>query len=394
MSDTQPAAWRSIATRVALYLLTAALGMAAARFGFPPPPQLVEVERRVEVPAAAAAPPPATGWVADPAEVAAVVARVNPPVFADTPAGRAEDLPPAVYLWKAYERLPARGPPVKNQGQVGSCVSFGTNAAVERTLAAQVAGGQPWEWVRFAEEATYGGSRVEVGGGRIRGDGSVGAWAAEFVTRWGLIPRDRYDGADLTAYDEARCRLWGDRGVPDALEAVARKFPVKDTTRITAWADAKKALASGYGIAVCSNQGFAMRRDANGVARASGSWAHCMCLDGYHTDGGREYGHITNSWGGTAHAGPVGWGNPNPDGFWAEAAVVDRMLRQGDSWAFSGATGFPRRVLPDWFIRADPPRPDALALAVPARRPALDPRRRMALTRPSVARADPASVGW
>jgi hypothetical protein len=366
--DTQtptPAPWwaeyKPVAAKVGLYLLAAVLAAVASRFGFPPPPTLVEVPVEIikEVPVLVAGDPPApvTGWVADPGEVNAVVIRLDPPVFADTPAGKAEDLPAAVYLWKAYEKLPIRGPPIKNQGQVGSCVSFGTNAAVERTLAAEVAAGQPWEWVRFTEEATYGGSRVEVGGGRIRGDGSVGAWAAEFVTKWGMLPRGKHGGVDTSVYSESLCRQWGDRGVPDDLEPVTRKYPVKDTSRITSWENAKKSLASGYGIAVCSNQGFSMTRDSRGVAQPSGSWAHCMCLDGYHTEGGREYGHIVNSWGPDAHRGPVGWGSPNPDGFWAESTVIDRMLRQGDSWAFSGATGFPAKRLPDWFIHAEPARP-------------------------------------
>jgi hypothetical protein len=363
--ETPTPSWRdylpgpSVVKTALLWLVTSVLFAIAARYGFPPPPVFVdrEVVKEVQVFVGLGPDEPVTGWVSDPDEVAAVVARVAPPVFADTPAGQAQDLPAAVYLWKAYERLPGKTPPVKNQGQVGSCVSFGTNAAVERTLAAQAAAGQPWEWVRFTEEATYGGSRVEVGGGRIRGDGSVGAWAAEFVVKWGMLPRQKHGSVDTTTYSESLCRQWGSRGVPDDLEATCRKFPVKDTTRITTWADAKKALASGYGIAVCSNQGFAFQRDQNGVCRTSGSWAHCMCLDGYHTEGGREYGHIVNSWGGDAHRGPVGWGNPGPDGFWAESATVDRMLRQGDSWAFSGATGFPRRVLPDWFITAPRPRP-------------------------------------
>jgi len=145
------------------------------------------------------------------------------------------------------------------------------------------------------------------------------------------------------------------------LEDVARKFPVKDAALIRSWADAKKALASGYGIAVCSNQGFEDRdgrvgtRDANGVCRPYGTWQHCMCLDGYHTaDDGREYGHIENSWGPDAHRGPVGWGEPSTAGFWAASPVLDGMIRQGESWAFSGAVGFPRKRLPDWFIRATP----------------------------------------
>jgi len=331
-------------------------GLLGVQFAPVPPPVVVEVERRVAVPAmdefAAQTPPP--GWIADPDEVATVSAALDVKTFAATPAGQVDTaLPKAVYGWKAYEQLFGRPPPVKNQGEVGSCVSFGTNTAVERTLGAEIVRrkGAATEWARFAEEVTYGGSRVEVGGGRVRGDGSVGAWAAKFVTRWGMVPRKAYPTADLSEYSQTLCRKWGDQGVPGELEAVARLYPIKSTAQVKSWAEAKRALAQDYHIAVCSTQGFARQRDANGVAKTQGSWAHCMALDGYHTDeSGKEFGHITNSWGDRYHVGPVGWGNPNPDGFWAEASVIDRMLRQGDSWAFSGVTGFPKREPLNWFL--------------------------------------------
>ena len=175
-----------------------------------------------------------------------------------------------------------------------------------------------------------------------------------------MVPKAKYGAIDLTDYSAARARSWNNTGVPDELEPVARKFPVKDATRITNWADAKKALANGYGIGVCSSQGFVRQRDANGVAKPGPKWAHCMCLDGYHTDEqGREYGHIENSWAKTGyHTGPVGWGQPTTAGFWAESAVVDRMLREGDSYGYSGAVGFPRKVVPvDWFVRAERKQP-------------------------------------
>lgn len=373
MSTTPPAPppktwwerYHPLVVWVVVTLTTAAVsGFLGVRLAPLPPP--VVVEREVPAPAPFAdgnqspmfAPP---GWAADPDEVWAVQKALAIGTFAESPAGKvsADELPKWVYGWKPYVHLFGRPPPVKNQGQVGSCVSFGTNTAVERTLAGEIVRrkGGPEEWSRFAEEVTYAGSRVEVGGGRIRGDGSVGAWAAQFVTRWGVVPRKNYPGTDLTTYDEARARAWGQSGVPDELEKLAKQFPVKSTTRVESWDEFKKAAAQGYFVAVCSNQGFAAQRDGNGVARPQGSWAHCMALDGYHTDeSGREYGHVTNSWGENFHRGPVGWGDPNPDGFWAEAAVVDRMLRQGDSWAFSGVTGFPRREPLDWAARPARPR--------------------------------------
>lgn len=308
------------------------------------------------------------GWVPDPDAVAQIVAELPPAqrTFAQTPAGQTTDpLPKFVYGWKAYVNLFAQPPPIKNQGKVGSCVSFGTNTAVERTLAAEIQRrkGTKEEWSRYAEEATYGGSRVEIGAGRLGTDrgfpndphaGSNGGWAAKWVTQYGMVPRQKYPSLDLSAYDESRCRAWGNTGVPAEFEAVARKFPVKSFTQVKSWAEAKTAMAQEYFLSICSNQGFAMQRDARGICKAQGTWGHCMCLDGYFIDtDGKEYGHITNSWGPDVMTGPVGWGEPNTDGFWADSGTVDRMAKQGDTWAFSGVTGFPARKV-HWTVRRDP----------------------------------------
>lgn len=298
---------------------------------------------------------PSQGWVEDPAAVAEVVSGLEFKTFGDTPAGKVVqgDLPKNVYLWQNHKKLTGQNPPSKNQGQVGSCVSFGTNTAVERTYATEIAlrGGQEFRF--FVEEVTYGGSRVEVGGGRLRGDGSVGAWAADFVKKWGMVARGVHGQHDLTAYSESLARRYGSSGVPDDLERVAKEHPVQDVTTVRDWAQAKQALASGYAIAICSNQGFSSQRDANGVCKASGSWAHCMALDGYHVEaGGQEYGHIENSWGTGYHKGPLGWGDPPPSGFWAASGTIDRMLRGGDSWAFASVKGWPARNKDfDWYVR-------------------------------------------
>jgi hypothetical protein len=78
---------------------------------------------------------------------------------------------------------------------------------------------------------------------------------------------------------------------------------------------------------------------------------NCMCLDGYHVDGGgREYGHYDNSWDGVYHTGPTGWGSPTGNGFWADSNTIARMLAEGDSWAVSAVKGFPKqKVEIDWF---------------------------------------------
>lgn len=291
-----------------------------------------------------------TGWVDEPEQVAAVAAEQPFPVFGDTPAGNISeaDLPDHVYLWKAREQLTGKPWPSRNQGSVGSCVSFGTVAAVEATCSAEILAGQPEELKDLVQEVVYALSRVEVNGGRVpfRGDGSIGAWAAKAVKTWGVLDRAIHGTYDLRTYDEKRCRSWGSSGVPDDLEPTVKRYPVQGITLVKTWTEAKKALAQGFGIAVCSSQGFSMTRGPDGFAKPVGSWAHCMALLGYRTQG-REGGWICNSWGPSAHTGPVGDGNPPTCGFWAEAQVVERMLSQGDSWAFSAVQGFPARM---WFI--------------------------------------------
>lgn len=288
------------------------------------------------------------GWEYLPDEVAAIRAAQPFPTFGSTPANVVTDIPDHVFLWEADRKVLGSVLPPKNQGGVGSCVSFGTNTAIRRTMLTEIMMGQAEEFKDIVEEVTYGGSRVEVGGGRISGDGSVGAWAAQFVERWGFVARGKHGSYDLSTYSESRCREFGRNGVPSELETVAKLHPVKAITQIKSWDEAKKALASGYGIAICSNQGFSMKRDSAGMCRASGSWAHCMALDGYDTKG-NEAGHIENSWGEDVYSGPVGAGDPNGGSFWADAEVIDRMLRQDDSWAFASVEGFPARKI-SWLL--------------------------------------------
>jgi hypothetical protein len=299
--------------------------------------------------------PVAFGWIDSPDLLDIAKAEAGIGSFADTPAGKSarDGDPTDVFLWQICEEVTGKPSLVHNQNPVGSCVSFGTSRAFEKSLAAQIKLGAKYEWKPLVEEAVYGGSRVEIGGGTLRGDGSLGVWAARWVTQYGGLPRGVYLASSKTytleKYDPTLCRQWGSSGVPDDLEPEVKKYPAGDAANVKSWAEAKKALAQGYGVAICSGQGFSAARDANGVARAQGSWAHCMSCDGYHIEpGGAEYGHIENSWGSSYHTGPVGWGNPTSAGFWAESAVINRMLSQGDSWAFSAVKGFPARRI-DWF---------------------------------------------
>jgi hypothetical protein len=304
---------------------------------------------------------PTGGWVYDADAIARNLDPAQTEQFDTTPAGRAVLGDEDVFLWRAVRKaagLKDNEYPNVNQGSVGCCVGAGWKHCCDVVQGTAIALGKMFDWKPIAVEPIYAGSRNEVGGGRISGDGSIGAWAKEWCqTRGGLIAMQKYDAADLTQFSPARAREWGRKGVPDALEPDAKLHPIRGCALVKSWAEGKKAIQQGYPIAVCSDQGFSMQRDATGRARPQGSWAHCMAIIGVRAakDGRSEGGFVLNSWGDTAHTGPVWPADAPVAGFWADASVIDRMLRQGDSFALSDVAGFPARR-PDWFVRVEPRR--------------------------------------
>ena len=292
------------------------------------------------------------GWVDDPSAVDAVLESLPNPVWSTTPASATDPAtqPEEVLGWRIWEQAAGTPWPELNQGQVGSCVSFGTTHAVMFSMASEIINGDR-EIVRVpAPEPIYGGSRVEVNNGRapFRGDGSVGAWAAKWVRTWGIVAQDKYPSVDLSSYSESRAREWGSRGVPTEIETIAKQHPIGDTTLITSFSDACSALASGYGISVCSNRGFSMRRDEDGFCKPSGSWGHCMSFIGMRRTGKRPGLFIVNSWGFSSTTGPKSHPDAPASGWWVDADTADQMLKSRDSWAFSKFAGFPQRDQLDW----------------------------------------------
>jgi len=295
------------------------------------------------------------GWVEPTPEMTAdTLAALESPLFFATDAGKAADSDDDAFLWKYAIKARGTHIPTRDQSSVGSCVSFGFACAVEYAMATQAhfRRGPPQDQVDVVQEVIYAGSRVEVNGGfaPIVGDGSTGAWAAKWISTGGLLKRGVYGNLDLTGYNTNRCRLWGRTGVPNELEPLAKQN-LCTASLVKSASEAKKALQSGYPIAVCSNVGYASQpnRDADGFLKRSGRWAHCMCIIGYQ--GGTRPGFfIMNSWGENWVRGPLGKGDPPPGGFWADFASVDRMLEQGDSYAISNVKGFPKQKIDpsDW----------------------------------------------
>lgn len=234
--------------------------------------------------------------------------------------------------------------------QVGDCVSFGTKNAIEYLLCVEIsrhlAGEGPPPPIDFHPifpPYIYGISRVQIGGGRIGGDGSVGAWAAAGVSdpRYGVLPADE---PGVPKYSGSLARVWGRRpGPPAQFIGIAKANLIKDVAKVTSFADAKAAIQNGYPVTVASNRGFRMAghvRSGKLWGIPSGSWAHQMCFVGYDSDP-EEALYCLNSWGPGAHGTPPD--DAPPGGFWVQAKVADSMLKAEDSFAYSGPKGFVAR---------------------------------------------------
>lgn len=368
MSDEQPKKtwwerYHGLVQWVVVTVVTAVVsGLLGVTFAPVPPPVVVEVERDPGDYT------PTFGWVEDKDAIERNADPGQTEQFGDTPAAKAVLGSEDVFLWRAVRKAAGRDPlgpwyPNVNQLSVGCCVGCASKHGADVVQATAISAGARFEWKPVAVEPIYACSRVEVGGGRISGDGSVGAWAAKAVReRCGLLPMERFpNGVDLTTFSPARAREWGRTGVPNDLEPVGRNHLVKSTALVKTAAECRAAIAQGYPVVVCSDQGFAMQRDAGGWAAPQGRWMHAMVFCGWR-HGAREGAFCLNSWGDRAHTGGVYPADMPPAGFWVDARVVDRMLAQNDSFAYSDVVGFPQRRVPlDWVGRPAP-RPVLFAL--------------------------------
>lgn len=329
-----------------------------------------------------------TGYTPDPKGTDAFLKSLDKPTIRDAGPELFEKVPGTapngVFLYRPFKKwywLKYGIEWIVGTQKIGDCVSWGWGHAVSFCQASNCELGLSSEFDMAATEAIYGGSRVEARGSPgdgLRdvggwGDGSYGGAAAKAVHgKPGVLWRRKYPFADLTTYSGERAKQWGaygcggqnDNGKADK---EAANFTVASVALVRNFEEAAAAIKSGYPVPVCSGQGFSSRRDKDGFAAPSGSWAHCMCFIGWR--GGNRPGLLClNSWGPSWISGDK-WPSDQPDGsFWVDVSVVNSMLRGNDSFAVSGVRGFPFRDLSngDWVrvdVRAEPSAETSFALA-------------------------------
>jgi hypothetical protein len=349
-----------IVNTVLTFAMTTALWYLANKGGPPPvvpplePPVIIQTGGR--------------GWINDPDAVNAAIPAIAaaqglPAEFAQVARGllEAPDDNQSLFIFQAEQKVLHTTLGSWDQGPVGTCVSFGWGRGAQDLMLMRVAASEnreQWPGHEVATEPIYGGSRVEIGKGRIRGDGSVGAWAAEWVQQYGLVLRQKYGNIDLSTYSPSLSRTWGRSGVPADLELVAKQHPVTAVARLANGSELWAAVGNGYSVPVCSDVGFEGNPPSDGIMSPRGTWGHCMLFRGrfVHPTKGKCF-VVQNSWGNylghritvaTQDAGDV----ELPEGCFAiTQASADKMVREGDTFALSSLKGFPRRKPREWITK-------------------------------------------
>ena len=279
------------------------------------------------------------GWIHDQKAIDEIMESTDQPYFFQagnvlTSTGRGK----RALLFQNFEKLGVSFPgPI--QASVGDCVSQATSLSLDTLKVTEIVLGERERWVgRSACEFFYHTSRVVVGQNRIRGDGSINAWAAKAVHLYGSLRRQNYGVVDLSVYSPARARQWGSSKIDVKLFEEAKPHNITRFAAIKNFGEACDSLYNGYPIIVASSQGFTSKRDSEGFCAPSGSWMHSMAVLGYKDDDRRPGVMIANSWP-SYLPGSNSFGLP-PSCFWCDASVFDRLCKFNDTFSFAGFEGF------------------------------------------------------
>lgn len=233
----------------------------------------------------------------------------------------------------------------------GDCVSMGWSNAIAYRQGFQIAQDQRNEVLKIPfPPYMYGISRVQIGKRQLgRQAGSIGAWAAQGSQAYGVLPVDEANTLGFK-YSGKLADQWGWQGPPQQTVNIGSKFRIRTVSQVRSWEDCRDALVHGYPVTVASNVGFdggSYDRDGKRWLRQRGNWGHQMCFIGCEDRPGRDKGcYCLNSWGVDAHPKPLN--DEPPGGFWVDWQSVQRMVAQGDSWAYSDFDGFPAEGEADW----------------------------------------------
>ena len=210
---------------------------------------------------------------------------------------------------------------------------------------------------RAAVAPIYAGSRVDIGKNPGTWQGSTGSWAAEWLTKYGIVLLESMDLGDNPATDkewletmrkdeQLGMRWTASRdGVPAEKEDQARLLPIRQAPLVTTVEEVRAAISNLTPVNVCGQVHPSQKCDAKGrsvsLTRGGG---HSTCIVGIEYDGKEWWYDHMNSWWYYYTGGFCRPGNPIDLQF---KGVVTRIserqlsawLTERDSYAMVGVQG-------------------------------------------------------
>ena len=282
-----------------------------------------------------------TGWSNLPEETEGIMKGLPIPIFENASAElKGTGKGKTVLLYEFIQKL---YPNFEQIQQVSDCTSFMAAHCIDILKGVEIILNGEFEELDniTATEFIYGGSRVNIGGGRINGGGSTGGFTADLINKIGSVSRSKYNKIDLSTYDSDRANRWGDQGVPTELLNIAKDHKVKTVSQVSTYEGVRDAIANGFPVGVCSNYGFDNSvRDKHGILYRSGTWFHAQSIIALDDSYKIPSCLILNSWPFNWVSGPQRYGNEPKGSYWVTADTINEMVGQNDSFVYSNFDGY------------------------------------------------------
>jgi hypothetical protein len=294
------------------------------------------------------------GWTPDPKHASDFAMRNPTAFYSGVQGGVLMDAKPRnvflpQYLMRACRELYGKQWRYKTQYQKrGTCVGQSHKSGADMTMAVSryIAG------TKFVSRAAvapiYAGSRVEIGNNPGRGDGSNGSWAAEWLTKFGVVTMAEMKLAEDALDDDEQLGVgWTARreGVPAEYEAMAKVKPIKNMALVTTAAEVRAALWNLNFVNICTSLIPGGQRDSEGMSRMRRQGGHSTGIVGCRQVGSNWVYAYLQSWGEWA-SGTYKWTEFDENNEFSSAIVdisesdLEAVLRSQDCYALSGADGF------------------------------------------------------
>jgi hypothetical protein len=290
------------------------------------------------------------GFVPHQAESDRIVQSLVQPYFGATnkDSGKGQDC----FLWLIEQQLTGQVSGPDNQ-KIPDCVSHAFGRAIDVLRYVRIFSGLDETFIPTATEPIYGGARIQIGKGILKQPGCVGAWALDWLLKFGITGRQKYPEADLSFYNPELAQKWGQEGSP----ITSQDSLLKLASKCTSYEQARDAIVtSKLPIVVCSDQAFSLTRDNQGFCLPDPTdvWMHSIHFIGV-TDNPLRPGIVyRQSWGPGVPGGPRTVTLPHgpiielPDGcFLVDAEVFDDMIQpshSGEAYILCDMEGYHPRL--------------------------------------------------